>query len=130
MTITVARVNGSVSGTKESEAIRTLAAIIAERGHMWRRSTLLGLLLLGALALVPIWSTGSFGISRFGVAVTYVTAAVGLNLAIGFAGELVLGHAAIMAISAYVAGMLSARRVGILPQRWRRALWRGLVSGC
>jgi ABC-type branched-subunit amino acid transport system permease subunit len=36
-------------------------------------------------------------------------AAIGLSLAAGFAGELVLGHAAVMAVSAYVAGMLSAK---------------------
>ncbi len=80
-----------------------------ERQRKQRRSLLAAVLVIVALASVPLWSSGSFGIGRFGVAVTYVIAAVGLNLAIGFAGELVLGHAAIMAMSAYGAGILSAK---------------------
>jgi branched-chain amino acid transport system permease protein len=86
-----------------------ITRIIDERAKSWRRSMLLGLLLLAALASVPIWSSSSFNVGRFSVAVAYVMAAIGLNLAAGFAGELVLGHAAIMAVSAYVAGMLSAK---------------------
>jgi branched-chain amino acid transport system permease protein len=88
---------------------RMIAAIIGQRAKSRRRSTLLALLLLAALASVPIWSSSSFNVGRFSVAVTYVMAAIGLSLAAGFAGELVLGHAAIMAVSAYVAGMLSAK---------------------
>lgn len=88
---------------------RMIAAIIDERAKSWRRSMLLAVLVLAALASVPIWSSSSFNVGRFSVAVTYVMAAIGLSLAAGFAGELVLGHAAIMAVSAYVAGMLSAK---------------------
>jgi branched-chain amino acid transport system permease protein len=90
-----------------------------------RRSLLIGLLLVLALATVPLWSTGSFSLGRYGVAITYVMAAVGLNLAIGFAGELVLGHAAIMAISAYVSGILSAQ----FGWNFGAALPAGIVAG-
>ena len=86
-----------------------LAAHSSDRLRQNRRSLLIGLLLVITLVTVPLWSTGSFSLGRYGVAITYVMAAVGLNLAIGFAGELVLGHAAIMAISAYVSGVLSAQ---------------------
>ena len=58
-------------------------------------------------ALLPLISQGSYSFARYGVAIAYVMTAVGLNLAIGYTGELVLGHAVVMAAGAYGAGMLS-----------------------
>lgn len=58
--------------------------------------------------LLPLISQGSYSFARYGVAIAYMMTAVGLNLAIGYTGELVLGHAVVMAAGAYGAGMLSA----------------------
>lgn len=63
--------------------------------------------IIALLAVVPLSSPGSFNLDRYGVAVAYVLAALGLNLAFGFAGELAIGFAAIMAVGAYSAGLLS-----------------------
>src|SRR5690606_38441093 len=82
---------------------------IERRAAAARRRTLVvsGLLLL-VLATAPLWTGSSFGLARNSVAVAYVIAAIGLNLAFGYAGEMVLGHPAIMATAAYAAGMLSS----------------------
>ena len=57
-------------------------------------ATVSGLLVLGAMI-----SSSSFGLGRYTLAITYVVAAFGMNLVVGFAGEMMLGHAAIMAMS-------------------------------
>jgi len=46
-------------------------------------------------------------VSRFQLALIYILAAVGLNLALGYAGEVVLGHSVIIAAGAYGAGIAS-----------------------
>lgn len=77
--------------------------------HSRRRAqAILAAALIVLLACVPVFSPGSFSLDRYGVAITYVLAALGLNLAFGFAGELAIGFAAIMAAGAYSTGMLSA----------------------
>jgi ABC-type branched-subunit amino acid transport system permease subunit len=58
------------------------------------------------LACVPLFTTSSFGLSRFVLVVAHLMAAIGLNLAMGYAGELVLAHPVIMGISAYATGIL------------------------
>jgi branched-chain amino acid transport system permease protein len=63
-------------------------------------------LLLLAFASIPLWSGGSFALSRYVVALTYIMTAIGLNLAMGYAGEFVLGHPVIMGVAAYTVGML------------------------
>lgn len=70
-----------------------------------RRRLIAAAILLALLLSVPLWTPGSFGLARYSTAIAYVIAAIGLNLALGYAGEMVLGHAAIMAASAYGAGM-------------------------
>ncbi len=62
--------------------------------------------LLLVFASIPLWSGGSFALSRYVVALTYIMTAIGLNLAMGYAGEFVLGHPVIMGVAAYTAGML------------------------
>lgn len=66
-----------------------------------------GIALILVLACMPLVVGGSFGQSRLLVAMAYLMAAIGLNLAMGYAGEFVLGHPVIMGVSAYAAGILS-----------------------
>ncbi len=85
-----------------------LAAIDRRAAASRRRIVIASGLLLLLLATAPLWAGSSFGLARYSVAIAYVIAAIGLNLAFGFAGEMVLGHPAIMATAAYTAGMLSS----------------------
>jgi len=59
------------------------------------------------LVLLPFLGDNSFEMSRYGVAVCYIMAAIGLNLAFGFGGQLALGQTVVMATGAYTAGILS-----------------------
>jgi branched-chain amino acid transport system permease protein len=68
--------------------------------------TIAAVVLVLLLACVPLFTTSSFGLSRFVLVVAYLMAAIGLNLAMGYAGEFVLAHPVIMGISAYATGIL------------------------
>jgi len=68
----------------------------------------IGAIILAIAAIGPVWLSGSFDLARFGVALAYLTTAIGLNLALGYSGEFVLGHPVIMAFAAYGAGLMSA----------------------
>lgn len=60
-----------------------------------------------ALMLLPLSGASSFDLARYSVAICYIMAVIGLNIAFGYAGQLVLGHSVIMAAAAYVVAMLS-----------------------
>ncbi|MET3616275.1 branched-chain amino acid transport system permease protein [Rhizobium aquaticum] len=60
-----------------------------------------------ALAILPPLFGDSYTIARLSNAVFYLIVALGFNIAFGLAGELALGYAAIMAVSAYTSGMLN-----------------------
>jgi len=92
----------------EDAVSRQMAAWTAATKRSRLVNTLLAVGLLAVCGLLPLISQGTYNFARYGVALAYVMAAVGLNLAIGFTGELVLGHAVVMAVGAYSAGMLSA----------------------
>ena len=82
------------------------ADLSEQRGR--RQFAAIGAVMLLIMAFVPVFSGSSFELARYGVALAYIMAAIGLNLAFGYAGELVIGHSVIMAGGAYAAGMLSA----------------------
>lgn len=71
--------------------------------------TLAAIALVLLLASVPVWSDSSFTLSRYVIALAYVMVALGVNLALGYAGEFVLGHPVIMGVASYATGILSAR---------------------
>jgi branched-chain amino acid transport system permease protein len=90
--------------------LRAEADAVSKRRRSQRRvHVLAGALLVGALMAVPLMNAGAFNLERFGVAIAYIMAAIGLNLAFGYAGELAIGHSAIMAVGAYAAGIMSAQ---------------------
>jgi branched-chain amino acid transport system permease protein len=72
-----------------------------------------GLLAAGggaALLLLPQLPTGSsYFAYMLNLTIIYAIAALGLNLLIGIAGQISLGHAAFMAIGAYTSGLLTAK---------------------
>lgn len=75
----------------------------------WIRTPQAGLLLLAVLlALVPLGLSNPY---YYGIAIHMLinaVVAVGLNLLIGYAGQISLGHAGFFGLGAYVTGILSA----------------------
>jgi len=66
------------------------------------------LALLAFLALLPVLAPGYFLYTASLVAV-HVVIAVGLNLLVGYTGQISLGHAGFVAVGAYAAGVLATR---------------------
>ena len=100
-----------MGSSKVEDASRYRWRLIPSSGRRWwalaqankQKSILVG---FGVLALIPMVFQGN-SLFRIELIVIYTTAAVGANLAIGYAGELFLGQAAVMAVSAYTAAILT-----------------------
>jgi len=73
-----------------------------------RRARLLPVL-IGGLALAAVWSSGNYYAFVGGVAVTYATVGVSMYLLSGLAGQLSLGHGALMGVGGFGAGLLATR---------------------
>ena len=69
------------------------------------RNTLLLGVLLSALALAPL-ALKNYGIYLLTLWCIYVIAGMGLNLTVGYAGQMSIGHAAFLGIGAYTAAIL------------------------
>src|SRR6185437_1634427 len=102
-----------------------LAARSFKQGRRRWWSAAVATLLLVVLAFLPIWLGSQFQLARIEVAAAYIIAAIGLNLSLGYAGELTLGHPVIMAAGAYVAAMLNT----ILGLSFIVALPLGVLGG-
>lgn len=98
-----------------------------QRGRTRRQGNwpLLVIGMIALLAAVPLISGGSYDLGRYQIAIAYITVALGMNLAFGFCGELVLGFPAVMAAAAYTAGMLNVH-LGYSPLQ---TLPCGLLAG-
>lgn len=92
-------------------------------------SILLAVGLVLVFACIPLVSGGSFALSRYIVALAYVITAIGVNLAMGYAGEFVLGHPVIMGVAAYTAGILSARLGWTIGLTLPSAVVAGVAAG-
>ena len=69
------------------------------------RSFLLWIVILA----LPMLSASAYDVSRYQLALLYILAAVGLNIALGYAGEVVLGHSIIIAAGAYASAIVGER---------------------
>lgn len=78
-------------------------------------------IVLALLFTVPLWIGSAYQVGRLQLGLTYVLAALGLNLVYGLAGEFTLGHAVIMAVGAYTSGILS--------YRVHMSVWLALLAG-
>ena len=67
------------------------------------------LVLLAALALPPFAGINTYWLHVLNVTWIFAIAALGLNLATGVTGQIVLGQAALMGVGAYAAGLLMVR---------------------
>jgi branched-chain amino acid transport system permease protein len=70
-----------------------------------RKNLLLLIALLAALALAPL-GLRNYGIYLLSLWCVYVMAGMGLNLTVGYAGQMSIGHAAFLGIGAYTAAIL------------------------
>ena len=68
-----------------------------------------GLALLLVLALIIPFLFGPFRVSQFTLALVYAVAVLGLNLLVGYSGQISLGHGAFFAVGAYTCAILLDR---------------------
>ena len=71
-----------------------------------RRVLILGVLVVGALAPLALEQYKLYVAS---LTLVYLVLAIGLNLTLGYAGQISLGHAAFMAFGAYAVAILGQR---------------------
>jgi ABC-type branched-subunit amino acid transport system permease subunit len=90
------------------------------------RKAILVTLALAVLA-IPFAGSSNYILRLVNVALIYALLAVSLNIVLGYAGQLALGHAALFGIGAYTAALLTAGGSGLL--FWPAFLMAGLITG-
>ncbi len=78
---------------------------------MRARTRWVGILLLGSACLLP-WLVSDYRLFQFTMVLVYAIALFGLNLLVGYCGQISLGHGAFYALGAYCAALLMTH-VGI-----------------
>ncbi|MDP9293687.1 MAG: branched-chain amino acid ABC transporter permease [Actinomycetota bacterium] len=74
-----------------------------------RRLRIAGFAALVVLALLVPFFFGAFRVSQFTLVLIYAIAVLGLNLLVGYSGQISLGHGAFFALGAYVGAILITR---------------------
>jgi branched-chain amino acid transport system permease protein len=74
-----------------------------------RRLKAAGLALLVLVAVIVPFFFGPFRVSQFTLALVYAIAVLGLNLLVGYSGQISLGHGAFFALGAYTCAILLDR---------------------
>lgn len=90
------------------------------------RKPLLFLFAATAILGVPFLSSSNYILRLIDVALIYSLLSVSLNVVLGYAGQIALGHAAFFGIGAYTAALVSAGGSGLL--FWPGFLAAGVVS--
>src|SRR5207247_5383921 len=83
-------------------------------------SKLFSIVLISGLLLVPAVLRNDYYLHLFIVSAIFVVVALGLNLIVGYVGQLSLAHAAFFALGAYVSALL------FLKLKW--SMWIGLPA--
>src|SRR3712207_7183169 len=73
-----------------------------------QRLRMLGWLAAMVVALAIPFMFGSFRVGQFTLVLCYAAAILGLNVLVGFSGQISLGHGAFFALGAYVGAILIA----------------------
>jgi branched-chain amino acid transport system permease protein len=91
------------------------------------------LLIVAIVAVSVPFSFPPFRVSQFTLALAYAVAALGLNLLIGYTGQISLGHGAFFAVGAYSAAVLMAKTgvpdLAAIPLAGGLAFAAGLLLG-
>ncbi len=94
-----------------------------------RRRQIVSIALLALALAFPFVDRNAAHVDAATNAFTYVLLALGLNIAVGFAGLLVLGYAAFFAIGAYVYGIAASFQLKpVWSDAWLPLLWLDQVS--
>lgn len=88
---------------------------------------LAALLLMAAVPLV--FGGNSYGMGLLTLLVIYAIALIGLDVTVGYLGQVNLGHAAFMALGAYAAGLVTMRFGWSMAPSLALAMMVGLVAG-
>ena len=80
------------------------APATAPRERDWRK--LAGLAVLAILVIALPFFTSSFRVGQFTQVIVYAIAILGLNLLVGYSGQISLGHGAFFALGAYTTAIL------------------------
>jgi branched-chain amino acid transport system permease protein len=88
---------------------RAVSAVSAVSGLRQRWPRLVGLAVVAVAAVAVPFSFPPFRVSQFTLALAYAVAALGLNLLVGYTGQISLGHGAFFAIGAYTAAIVMAK---------------------
>jgi branched-chain amino acid transport system permease protein len=87
-----------------------MTLLTVERGSpQHRRLKWAGLALLVLLGVIVPFLFGPFRVSQFTLALIYAVAVLGLNLLVGYSGQISLGHGAFFALGAYTCAILLDR---------------------
>ncbi|WJR80894.1 branched-chain amino acid ABC transporter ATP-binding protein/permease [Bradyrhizobium sp. NP1] len=84
-------------------------------------------LLIAILLLLPLVVTSSYYLRLINLALVFGLLAVSLNVVLGYAGQLSLGHAGLFGIGAYVSALATSGQSGAL--FWPAFAASGLVAG-
>ena len=73
-----------------------------------------------ALATLPLWMSGVYYINVASQILFYAMFALGLNVLVGYAGLVSLGHAGLFGVAAYATGYMLHSATAIPPRSWLR----------
>ena len=88
---------------------------------------LVPIVLVLALLAIPFSTNSNYLLRLVNIALIYSLLSVSLNIVLGYAGQLALGHAALFGIGAYTAALMTAGGSGLL--FWPGFVAAGLVTG-
>src|SRR5688572_26760540 len=88
---------------------------------------LVPIVLVLALLAIPFSTNSNYLLRLVNIALIWSLLSVSLNVVLGYAGQLALGHAALFGIGAYTAALITAGGSGLL--FWPGFVAAGLVTG-
>ena len=84
-------------------------------------------LIVVAILVTPFTTNSNYILRLINIALIYSLLSVSLNIVLGYAGQIALGHAAFFGIGAYTAALISADGSGLL--FWPGFVAAGIVTG-
>lgn len=86
-----------------------MKSVLAAQQNHWMKRQLMPLVITGALALVPFITQDEYVLGVWTFVVLNIIVVVGLDLLLGYAGQLSLGHGAFVGIGAYGSALLTTK---------------------
>lgn len=83
---------------------------------------------LAIAAAVPLAVHSNYSLRLFNLSLIFALLSISLNIVLGYAGQIALGHAALFGIGAYTSALITADGAGTL--FWPAFVASGLATGC